>query len=378
MKTFQKWNKVKLGDTLDFYNGKAIKKSEYGERYPVYGANGKIGLSDKFLYEDSIIVGRVGVYCGSIQYEKGKFWPSDNTIVVKTQKEKGLNNFMYYALKNKNLNNYAGGAAQPLVTQTVLKQIEIEIPDLQTQKQIADVLSAYDDLIENNNRRIKILEETAQKIYKEWFVNFRFPGYEKVKMVAGGGDFGMIPEGWEVKRLIDVANITMGQSPASDSYNSEGIGTVFHQGVTNFGVRFPEDVLFSVKGNKVAKEGDILFSVRAPVGRINIANQKTILGRGVSGIKSKKDKDSFLLYLLKKEFEIEDKIGSGSIFQSVTKTDLENYAVLNPTQDLIAKFESFARDLDLLIKNLSINTKGLKKTRDILIPQLVSGKLEVK
>jgi type I restriction enzyme S subunit len=169
----------------------------------------------------------------------------------------------------------------------------------------------------------------------------------------------------------------MGQSPTSDSYNIEGNGTVFHQGVTNFGSRFPEDTQYSVKGNKIAEAGAILFSVRAPVGRINIANHKTILGRGVSGITSKSTANSFLFYLLKKEFEVENKIGSGSIFQSVTKTDMENYLVLEPSQDLVTKFEDQASSIDMTIKNLSVNTKNLKRTRDLLIPQLVTGKRNI-
>jgi len=158
-------------------------------------------------------------------------------------------------------------------------KFEIYLPPLPTQRKIAAILSAYDDLIENNTRRIKILEEMAQALYREWFVKLRFPGHEKVKMVES--ELGMVPEGWEVKCLSDVCNIVMGQSPKSEFYNDIGEGLPFHQGVTDFGDRFPTDRKYCTVMNRIAEAGDILFSVRAPVGRINISDKKIVIGRGL-------------------------------------------------------------------------------------------------
>ncbi len=110
----------------------------------------------------------------------------------------------------------------------------VPYPPLPTQHKIAAILSAYDDLIENNARRIAILEEMAQSLYKEWFVHFRFPGREKISMVES--EMGRIPEGWEVRKLGDICLITMGQSPPSQFYNETGNGLSFHQGVSNFGI----------------------------------------------------------------------------------------------------------------------------------------------
>jgi type I restriction enzyme, S subunit len=211
-----------LGEALEFFNGKSIKPGGEGE-YPVYGSNGIIGGSDSFKYQNAIILGRVGAYCGSVAYCPTKFWASDNTIVSTPKNTAESIRYYYYLLTHLNLNRWAGGAAQPLLTQSVLKTIEAPIAKLKIQQKIASILSAYDDLIENNLKRIKILEEMAQMIYKEWFINFRFPGHEKVKMVKS--EMGMIPEGWEVKKLGDIAKeVRRGVDPSEIDPNTPYFG----------------------------------------------------------------------------------------------------------------------------------------------------------
>lgn len=162
------WPKVKLGEILRLFHGKAIQANATG-CCPVYGSNGKIGRCDSGLYDNAIIIGRVGAYCGSVAREKGTFWASDNTIVCRAVDDVADTDFCYYLLKDLRLNNYARGTAQPLITQGIIKQIEIPLPPLTIQRRIAGILSAYDDLIENNRRRIAILEETARLTYRKWF-----------------------------------------------------------------------------------------------------------------------------------------------------------------------------------------------------------------
>jgi type I restriction enzyme S subunit len=187
-----------LGEVVRFGNGKSIKPGTEG-RYAVYGSNGIIGGYDEFRHENGVIIGRVGAYCGAVVYCPDRFWASDNTLVAYPANDQVDTRFLYYLLLEAKLGQHAGGAAQPLVTQTILKQVEVEIPDLPTQRKIAGILSAYDDLIENNLRRIKILEEMAQSLYREWFVHFRFPGHESAKFVDS--ELGLIPKGWEVIRV---------------------------------------------------------------------------------------------------------------------------------------------------------------------------------
>ena len=151
-------SRMPLGEVVRFGNGKSIKPGGDG-RYPAYGSNGIIGGSDEFRHENGVVIGRVGAYCGAVVYCSTRFWASDNTLVAYPANDQVDTRFLYYLLLESNLGQYAGGAAQPLVTQTVLKQVEVNLPSLPTQRKIAGILSAYDDLIENNLRRIKILEE---------------------------------------------------------------------------------------------------------------------------------------------------------------------------------------------------------------------------
>ncbi len=257
-----------------------------------------------------------------------------------------------------------------------IRNLELpELPFLPTQRKIAAILSAYDDLIENNTRRIKILEEMAQALYREWFVKFRFPGHEKVKMVES--ELGMVPVGWEVKCLSDVCNIVMGQSPKSEFYNDIGEGLPFHQGVTDFGDRFPTDRKYCTVMNRIAEAGDILFSVRAPVGRINISDKKIVIGRGLCAIRSNSSKQTYVLQQLKEQFMEEDTMGGGTIFKSVTKTDVHGIKLLVPSEVLLKSFEEIMIPIFTELKNLTFKNVNLRHTRDLLLPKLISGKIEV-
>ena len=319
--------------------------------------------------------------------KNGLGFGSTEYFVFRGKKEISDTAYIYYLsltdiIKKTAEKSMSGASGRQRADIESIKSIELDFPDLPTQHKIASILSAYDDLIENNTRRIKILEEMAQAIYKEWFVNFRFPGHEKVKFVDSSlgnlptGKAG-IPERWERKNLNEIANIVMGQSPKSEFYNSEGIGLPFHQGVTDFGFRFPSHNTFCSVENRIAEKYDILFSVRAPVGRINVANTKMIIGRGLSAIHHKNDLQSFLFYYLKNIFTKEDTIGSGAIFNSVTKEDMHNIKIINPNNDIEKKFDELVKPLDLQIENLNSKISNLRKTRDLLLPKLMSGEVKI-
>ena len=267
------------------------------------------------------------------------------------------------------------GSVYDAINKSSIENLEIEIPPLETQRKIAAILSAYDDLIENNNRRIQILEEMAQTIYKEWFVKFRFPGHEEVKMVDS--ELEMIPEGWEVKRLGDVCSIVMGQSPSSKFYNTNGEGLPFHQGVKDCGARFPTHTTYCTVDKRLAEKGDVLVSVRAPVGRINISNAKIIVGRGLAALRHEKLLQSFLFYQLKNIFAEEDSMGSGSIFNAITKEDISNIKFLVPNKGIDRKFDELVGSMDRQIEILYSQIENLKNTRDLLLPKLILGAVDV-
>ena len=282
--------------------------------------------------------------------------------------------FLYYSLvfHFKELESLAHGSAQTNLSLGVIKAFEISCPILSTQTQIAQILSAYDDLIENNRRRIALLEEAARKLYKEWFVKRRFPGWESVPV---GGD-GLL-QGWSNIRLDEVADITMGQSPESSSYNPDGDGLPFHQGVTGFGTRFPTNEKWCTAGTRFADEGDILFSVRAPVGRINVSLERIVIGRGLSAMRSKHGMHHWLLYALSNHFSEEDMIGVGCIFAATTKKELFGVKMLYPGDALARTFDETVAPFDAQIKDLSLQNRLLAQSRDKLLPKLMSGELSV-
>ncbi|MYA68519.1 restriction endonuclease subunit S, partial [Candidatus Poribacteria bacterium] len=292
-------------------------------------------------------------------------------------KEKINNIFLAYYLKSKKdmLISLGTGTTFLEVTKARLLEVEIPLPPLVTQRKIAAVLSAYDDLIENNTRRIKILEDLAQTLYREWFVHFRFPGHEKVPMVES--PLGPIPQEWEVKKLGEMCDVLMGQSPKSKFYNETGEGLPFHQGVTDFGQRFPTDRVYCTIQKRIAEVGDILFSVRAPVGRINVANKKIVIGRGLSAIHSKNGDQAFILQQLKDRFQEEDTMGSGTIYNAITKADLLGIQLLKPAKSIVAKFEEAAQPISLELANLTMKNTNLRQTRDLLLPKLISGEIDV-
>ena len=254
-----------------------------------------------------------------------------------------------------------------------LWQVGLPLPPLPAQRRIAGVLSAYDELIENNQRRIQILETMARAVYREWFVEFRFPGHDKIPRVAS--PLGDIPQGWEVKKLKDVCHLTMGQSPKSEFYNQIGEGQPFHQGVTDFSDRFPTDRLFCTVEGRVAEAGDILFSVRAPVGRMNIADKRIVLGRGLSAIRHNEGHQAFLWEQLRNRFSKDDMMGNGAIFAAVTKGDMQGIELVCPPSALVGAAAKHFEPINSQIGALTKKIHNLRRTRDLLLPRLLSGQV---
>lgn len=221
-----------------------------------------------------------------IYKESDKFYFADGNLSwFKNFKRNISNKYLYYWFKSAfgkhEVDAIAKGTAQKAVPIEGLRRIELKLPPLSTQHRIATTLSRYDSLIDNYQKQIKLLEEAAQRLYKEWFVNLRFPGHENTKIVDS------VPEGWEKKKLGDIADVLMGQSPKSEFYNSEQKGLPFHQGVGSYGKRFVNDVVYTTSFTRIAEANSLLFSVRAPVGRLNISKNKIVIGRGLAAMKHK-------------------------------------------------------------------------------------------
>lgn len=379
------WTEIALGDVIELYDHKRIplntrQRNERQGEFPYYGAAGIIDSIDDYIFDGRYLLiaedGSVITQDGKpvLNLVNGKFWVSNHAHVVRG-KSPISTDFLYYALSNVAIIGYLTGTAQPKLSQKNLRAIKFSLPPVPIQEKITFILSTYDDLIENNTRRIKILEDMAQTLYREWFVHYRFPGHENVPMVQS--ELGRIPQGWEVKLLGEMCDVLMGLSPKSEFYNETGEGLPFHQGVTDFGQRFPTDRVYCTVQKRIAEVGDILFSVRAPVGRINIANKRIVIGRGLSAIRSKNSNQAFILQQLKDKFQEEDTMGSGTIFNAITKTVLLGIQLIEPIKPIVFKFEETAEPISSELSNLTIKNATLRQTRDLLLPKLISGEIDV-
>ena len=365
------WRTTRLGDVMTLQRGHDLPDSKRQDgMVPVVSSS---GITDRHKVPKAkapgVVTGRYGTL-GEVFYIEEDYWPL-NTALYVTDFKGNHPRFAAYFLRSVLRNYQSDKAAVPGVNRNVLHELKVKCPDTKSQVRIAEILSCYDNLIDTNRRRIQLLEESARLLFREWFVYFRFPGHENVKIVDG------MPEGWRKRRLVEVADFTMGQSPKSEYYNDNGEGLPFHQGVTGFGHRYPTNQTYCIQKNRMAQAGDILFSVRAPVGRINISTERIIIGRGLSAIRSKDNHQSYLFYELKNHFFKEDMIGGGAIFAAITKKDLETVVITYPDEKTIEQFENITNPIDRQIEILSNQNQKLAQARDLLLPRLMSGAIEV-
>lgn len=257
------------------------------------------------------------------------------------------------------------GTKMPRGDKFSIMQYEVPNFDFKTQRKISSLLEALDDKIALNTAINENLEQQAQAIFKSWFVDFEPFG-------------GVMPAGWKVGRLSEIAEITMGQSPDGKSYNDKGIGTVFYQGRAEFGTRFPTRRLFTTDPRRMAKKYDILISVRAPVGDLNAAYEECCIGRGLAAIHSKNNHQSFVLYTLftlKNQLEVFN--GEGTVFGSINKDSLNSLKIVIPPTEQIDKFENIAKTIDKTVYNNYKEICRLQDIRDTLLPKLMNEEIDV-
>ena len=297
--------------------------------------------------------------------------------------------FIYYFLKSPYgqsvlLKDEQGGIQKNITMESIRNVI---LPDISVsnQKKITDVLSALDDKIALNQRINRNLEELARLIYDYWFVQFDFPDKNGKPYKTSGGKMVYndqlkreIPAGWDSGSLSDIANITMGQSPDGSSYNEEGNGVVFYQGSTDFGMRFPSVRQYTTAPTRFAKKGDILMSVRAPVGAVNIANEDCCVGRGLSAMNSKIGSITHLYYIIDYfRHTFENRNSAGTTFGSITKDELFALPVVIPNDFVLHKFEDIAKPIFDKQMELGKETVELTQQRDRLLPLLMNGQVSV-
>jgi type I restriction enzyme S subunit len=383
------WKKVRLGDLCSrvcsggtpkstcssYYDGGTIPwlntKEVHSNR--IYATERKItelGLANsaaKWISANTVIIAMYGATAGNVAQTRIPLTTNQACCNLEIDSKFADADFIFYVMRNKYDALYllANGAAQQNLNAQVIKDFEIPLPPLPTQRKIAAVLGALDDKIENNRKICANLEAQAQAIFKSWFVDFEPFG-------------GKMPQGWKMGKLGDVADITMGQSPDGKSLNDVGDGITFFQGRAEFGNRFPTKRLSTTEPNRMAKSGDVLLSVRAPVGDLNIALEDCCIGRGLAAIRSKAGSQSFiycLLKALKPAFDLYE--GAGTIFGSINKDSLHGLDVVVPDSGWIEKFESVVSSHDRMYRERELESRALAAMRDALLPKLMSGEIDV-
>lgn len=271
--------------------------------------------------------------------------------------------WMYYYLKSPQAKAYIQthlrGSTQAYVPLGGLREMPVPVPPQSVRNEVIAVLRPIDEKIECNNAINDNLQQQAMALYAEMFLN------SSDNNVTSG-------------TLSDIAAITMGQSPSGSSYNEDGVGEVFYQGRAEFGFRFPKRRLFTTEPKRMAETGDVLLSVRAPVGDLNVAYERCCIGRGLGAIHSKTGHSSFVLYTmfaLRSQLDVFN--GEGTVFGSINRDALNAIPIDIPPVTEIDQFEAVAHPIDELIRANYEENCRLEAIRDSLLPKLMSGEIDV-
>lgn len=375
------WTKKKLSDIADFNPRETIKKGAIAKKIPMdvlrpfyrdipYYVEECFSGGTKFRNGDTIMAritpclenGKTAQV--SILNDGEVGFGSTEYIVFRAKEGIADKDYLYYLVcspevREPAIKSMVGSSGRQRVQTDVVKNLEIDVPPLVEQEKIGSFLKAFDDKIALNDRINKNLEQQAQAIYQQMFID------------NASSD-------WAEGTLSDIADITMGQSPSGSSYNEDGNGTIFFQGRTEFGFRFPTVHLYTTEPKRIACANDTLMSVRAPVGDLNVAHTDCCIGRGLAAIHSKNNHQSFVLYTmrsLKKQLDVFN--GEGTVFGSINRNSLNEMPLLIPSSKKLDEFEALVAPIDAAIRNNYDGICRLEQLRDTLLPKLMSGELDV-
>ena len=378
------YSEYRLGSLCNrFSSGKGIPADLINEtgKYPVIGGNGLRGYTDTYNFDgECAVIGRQGAYCGNVQFFSGKGYMTEHAVVTQPN---SANNAKYltYKLNGLSLGRFSGQAAQPELSVTKLARLRIEMPPKWYQDKVAGILYAYDNLIEVNNKRIKVLEQMAENLYKEWFVRFRFPGHEKADFENG------IPKGWRRGRISEFYTTSSGGTPSRelDEYYVDGTIPWIKTGelqdcllidteerITEVAVKkssakfFPKDsVLMAMYGVNI---GMLAYSTMDAT-----CNQACCVFRDKGNISTK----HYLFQCLKSIRDYLLLISFGAAQQNLSQDLIKRVRIVMPDEETVIRFEQKIEPLYNEIKHLLKANACLIRQRDLLLPRLMSGKLEV-
>lgn len=354
---------VILINTSDVYDGKILNH----ERVPNSDLKGqfkKTFQTNDILFSEIRPANRRFAFVDIMDTKK--YIASTKLMVLRPKSDVVLPRYLFAMLKSKEmldelqmLAETRSGTFPQITFSGELAPVSVLIPDFDTQSQIVQFLSIVEEKISINSQINDNLEQQAAAIYSSMFALEN----------ADNTTIGV---------LRDIAEITMGQSPNGSSYNEDSAGEVFYQGRAEFGARFPTRRLFTTEPKRMAEAGDVLISVRAPVGDLNVAYERCCIGRGLGAIHSKTGHQSYILYTmfaLRPELDVFN--GEGTVFGSINRDELNNMPVIIPAKEKMDAFELTVSPIDAMIrKNYEENCR-LQEMRDALLPKLMSGEIDV-
>ncbi len=344
---------------------------------------------DIFLTRTSETIDELGMSCVALRDYEGATFSGFLKRLRPLQSDITYPKYMGFYLRSrlfrKTMTNNAFMTLRASLNEEIFSYLDLHLLDFDNQKKVGDFLYLLQSKIELNNRIHLQLEEIARTLYEYWFLQFDFPTPEGRPYKSSNGKMiyneklkREIPEGWEVGELSDIANITMGQSPPGDSYNDNQEGIIFFQGSTDFGNRYPTTRQFTTQPSRYAKEGDILLSVRAPVGALNIAQKNCCIGRGLAALNSKDDCITYLFGVMTNFKQIFDRRNvNGTTFGSITKDDLFSLEVLKPNKEILRKYHEIANPIFIKQNTIDLESQKLSELRDWLLPMLINGQVTV-
>ena len=355
-----------LSEFAIFSNGKKRPKRE-GE-YPVYGGNGILGSACDYNMENGIVVGRVGAYCGSVHLERGKCWVSDNAIKVE-QTERSNLAFLYYLLKYLKLNERRIGTSQPLLTQGILNSIEVNVPDIHIQEKIAEILEGFDKKIQLNTEINENLEQQAATYFYHQFIANADPS-------------------WREGTISDLGTVIGGSTPSkkkSEYYTDNGIAWITPKDLSVDKSKFishgADDITeLGLKNSSasIMPTGTVLFSSRAPIGYITVADGEVTTNQGFKSVVPHSNVGTaFVYYFLKNALPTIENMASGSTFKEVSGSAMRTVPAIIPDDESLQEFADFCEPLFQQQRTLEAENRSLTSLRDSLLPKLMSGELDV-
>ncbi len=376
------WIECHLGDVVTLQRGFDLPNRDRREgKVPIVSSSGVSGYHEiPKVKGPGVVTGRYGTL-GEVFFVREDFWPLNTTLYVRDFKGNDPL-FISLFLKTLDLAHHNAAGAVPGVNRNALHLLPVKIPPLATQRRIAAVLSAYDDLIENNQRRIAILEEMARNLYREWFVEFRFPGWEQAQFVETA--LGRVPEGWKTGRLADVASVNKlsvkrGKEPSQIQY-------VDIASVSSGKIDKIETVPFTDapgRARRIVCHGDIIWSTVRPNRRsyslILHPISNLIVSTGFAVLTPRSVPYSYLyLAITTNEFvSYLTNRAKGSAYPAVTGKDFEEAELVISSVPILDIFHHITEDVLALQQTLQSRNANLRRQRDLLLPRLVSGELDV-